>query len=221
MSPSRDSLIRLLRSPWPRLVFLVLLLGTAGVLAFTRGGDVLTDVRGFAEGRGALGAVVFVLCYAVGTVALFPVSLLSAAAGVLYGPVVGVAVVWTGAVLGATGSFTLGRVLSRGAVEQIAGDRVDRLDAFLVRRGTAAMIFVRLVPLFPFGLVNYGSAATAIRPRQYVLGTAVGILPGTAAYVSVGGTATDPTSAPFLLSVGALVVLAGGGAVVAWRLSRA
>ncbi|MGH3916635.1 MAG: VTT domain-containing protein, partial [Pseudonocardiaceae bacterium] len=113
--------IRIMRSPWPRLAVFVVILAVLGWLAVTRGTAAVDVARDWTAGMGALGAVVFVLVYALATLALFPATPLSAAAGLLYGPVVGVVVVWVGAVLGATGSFLAGRLLSRQAVEQLAG----------------------------------------------------------------------------------------------------
>ncbi|MEC3975845.1 TVP38/TMEM64 family protein [Amycolatopsis sp. H20-H5] len=215
-----SAMISILRSPWPRLVLFALVLGLCGWFALTRGSNTLALAQDWTADLGAGGIVVFVLLYAVATMLLLPATVLSAAAGVLYGPLVGIAVVWVGAVLGACGSFGLGRVLSRSAVEQLAGRRIDRLNGFLTERGTVAMLLVRLVPLFPFALVNYGSAVTAITFRRYLIGTGIGILPGTAAYVTLGGSLNDPTSPAFILSAAALLVLALGGAAVAKRMSR-
>ncbi len=171
-------LLGVLRSPWPRLAVFVVLGVGAGWLTLTQGAAVVVETRGWVAGLGAAGVVAFVVIYAGATVALLPVSLLSAAAGVLFGPLVGVGAVWAGAMLGAAASFGLGRVFSRAAVEALAGPRIEALDRFLVRNGLWAVLLVRLIPLFPFTLVNYGSAATAIRPRHYLAGTAAGIVPG-------------------------------------------
>jgi uncharacterized membrane protein YdjX (TVP38/TMEM64 family) len=212
--------IRLARSPWPRLALLVALLAAAAWFAVTRGASAVADLRDWTARMGTGGAVVYAVVYAASTVALLPATLLSAAAGVLYGPLWGIAVVWSGAVLGAVVSFVLGRALSRTAVEQLAGGRTAALDAFLARRGTVAVLIVRLVPLFPFALVNYGSAVTAVTFRQYLAGTALGILPGTAAYVALGGSITEPGSPVFIAAVAGLVLLAVGGGLAARRLSR-
>ena len=210
--------IRVLRSPWPRLALFVLLLGGAGVLAVTRGTSLVTDVRTGIDALGPVGAIVFVVVYAAASMALLPVSLLSAVAGVLFGPLLGVGVVWVGAMLGAAGSFAVGRTLSRPAVEALAGERLERLDRFLARRAFLAVLIVRLVPLFGFVLVNYGAAATAIGWRPYLAGTALGIVPGVLALVTIGGTAGDPTSPAFLAAVGGFVLLAVGGGLVARRM---
>jgi uncharacterized membrane protein YdjX (TVP38/TMEM64 family) len=212
--------VRVVRSPWPRLALLVVLVGTGLAFSLSRGSAVLGEARDAVAGLGVLGIVAFVALYAVATVALFPVSLLSAAAGLLFGPVIGVGAVWCGAVLGAAASFALGRVLGRSAVAQLLGGRIDRLDRFLSRRGLAAVLIVRLVPLFPFALVNYGSAVTALRFRDYAIGTGVGIVPGVVVYVALGGTVDDPTSPAFLIAVAAFVVLAVGGGLIARQMSR-
>ena len=210
--------VRVLRSPWPRLALFVVLVGGAGVLAATRGPSLVADVREVVAGLGPVAPPAFVLLYALATMAVLPVSLLSAVAGVLFGPAVGVVVVWIGAVLGASGSFAVGRTLSRPAVEALAGERLDRLDRFLARRGFLAVLVVRLVPLFGFVLVNYGAAATAIRFRPYLAGTAIGIVPGLVALVVLGGAADAPTSPLFLGAAAALVVLTVGGLLAARRM---
>ncbi len=212
--------IRIARSPWPRVVLLTTLLGVLGWLAISHGTMALDAARGWTARIGATGAVAFVLIFALATLALFPATPLMAAAGLLYGPVLGVLLVWCGSVLGAIGSFLLGRALSRQAVEQLAGRRIDRLNELLTTRAIAAMLQLRLIPVFPFALVNYGSAITAITLRQYVIGTTIGVLPPTVAYVWLGDGIEDPTSPAFITALTILVTLGVGGTLVARRLSR-
>lgn len=212
--------IRGLRSPWPRLALFATLLAALGWFAIANGTAALDVARDWTARMGAPGATIFVLVYALATLALFPATPLTAAAGLLYGPVVGVLLVWSGSMLGATGSFLLGRVLSRQAVEQLAGNRIDRLNALLATRGTVTVLLLRLIPVFPFALVNYGSAITAITFRQYLVGSAVGILPATVAYVWLGDSIDDPTSPAFVTALTILVALAVGGALAARHFSR-
>lgn len=73
------------------------------------------------------------------------------------------------------------------------------------------MVVVRLVPVVPFTAINYTAGLTGIRFWHYTLGTALGIVPGTVAYVALGTYGTTPGSWPFLVAAGALVLLSVGG----------
>jgi uncharacterized membrane protein YdjX (TVP38/TMEM64 family) len=164
--------------------------------------------------------VVFVLLYAAATVAFLPMSLLAAVAGVLFGPVLGVPLVWLGTMLGAIGIFAIGRGLSRRAVEQLAGQHMSRVNALLERHGAAALFLLRLLPIGPFALLNYIVAVTTLGWGKFLLGTGAGILPGVVIYVALGGGVSDPTSPAFVVPLVGLLVLVVGGALVARRVSR-
>lgn len=73
------------------------------------------------------------------------------------------------------------------------------------------MLAVRLVPLFPFGWVNYAAAFTAVGWRDYLVGTGVGILPGTVAYVALGGAVARPGTPVFFAVLGLLLAVLAGG----------
>jgi uncharacterized membrane protein YdjX (TVP38/TMEM64 family) len=161
--------------------------------------------------------VVFVGTYALITLAPVPKNVLSAAAGVMFGLVSGVLLVWVAAVVGALMAFGLGRLLGRDAVERLTSTRVQRVDELIARRGLLAVVVVRLVPVVPFTAINYTAGLTAIRFWHYTVGTAVGIIPGTVAYVALGTYGTTPGSWPFLVSATALVVLSVGGLLAAHR----
>jgi uncharacterized membrane protein YdjX (TVP38/TMEM64 family) len=208
------------RSPWPRLALLAVLLGTAVVLALTTGLDAVDAAKAWVAGLGVLGPVVFVVLCAVAIMGFIPASVLCAVSGLLFGPVFGVPVVWTGAVLGAAGSFLVGRGLSKDAVERLAGERMASVNALLDRYGAATVFVLRLLPLGPFALLNYVLAVTSIRLRGFLVGTGAGIAPGMVVYTALGGTAEDPSSPAFLVSVAALVLMTVVGAVVARRVTR-
>lgn len=211
---------RLVRSPWPRPVLLVVLLVAAVALALTNGLDAVDAAKAWVADLGVLGPVAFVVLCAVATMGFLPVSVLCAVSGLLFGPVLGVPVVWTGAVLGAAGSFLVGRGLSKDAVERLAGKRMASVNALLDRYGAATVFVLRLLPLGPFALLNYVLAVTSLPLRAFLLGTGAGIVPGVVVYTALGGTAEDPSSPVFLLSVGALVAMTVVGAVVARRVAK-
>ncbi|WP_199758106.1 TVP38/TMEM64 family protein [Micromonospora sp. Llam0] len=213
-------LARIIASPWPRLALLTGFLTGAATLLATGGGLNVETLRAGVADAGVWGPVLFVVGYAVGTVLLVPGVLLTATAGLLFGVVGGSVVVLLGATLGAVASFLLGRALGRPAVERLVGGRLDRLDGFLARRGLVAVVGLRLVPLVPFALFNYGSGVTAVRLRDYTLGSAIGMTPGIVAYTAVGGSVTDPTSPQFLIALTGLGLLSLTGLLAARRVRR-
>jgi uncharacterized membrane protein YdjX (TVP38/TMEM64 family) len=141
--------------------------------------------------------------------------------GLVFGPVTATLYALTGTLLGAAVSFGIGRGLGRAQVVRMTAGRtphtrLGRLDEWLARRGFLTVVCARLLPIVPFGLLNYGFGATRVRASTFVLGTAVGILPSTVLYTVVGASATDPGSPTFVIST----VLSGLAAVAGVLLAR-
>jgi uncharacterized membrane protein YdjX (TVP38/TMEM64 family) len=178
------------------------------------------EIRADVAALGSIAPLAFVLVYAVLTVLPLPRNVLSAAAGLSFGLAQGVLLAVPGAVLGAAAGFGLARLLGREAVERFGGPRVARADALLARRGIAAVAVARLVPVLPFTAVSYAAGLTAVRIRDFIVGTAIGVVPGTVAYAALGAYGTSPTSWPFLAAVAVLVALSLAGAWPAARRRR-
>jgi uncharacterized membrane protein YdjX (TVP38/TMEM64 family) len=138
----------------------------------------------------ATGAL-FIAAYALAAVLAVPGTILTLAAGFAFGVPLGVALVSFGSVLGAVGAFLLGRFVTRAwVVERIADrPRFRALDAATREDGLAIVLLARLSPLFPYNLLNYAFALTAVRLRDYVLGSWLGMLPATVLYVYLGSLA--------------------------------
>lgn len=168
------------------------------------------QIRAAAASAGPVGALVFVLGYAALTLTPIPKNVLSIAAGLTWGFAGGALLVYLGALLGATLAFVIGRSLGRDAVERFTGARVARVDALLRRQGLATVIGARLIPVLPFTVINYTAGLTAVRGGDYALGTALGIIPGTLAYVAIGAFGFE-LGWPFWVAVGVL----GGLTVIA------
>jgi len=217
-SEVRPTLITWLVHPLFRLAVLLSLVVIAVVVA-TRSNVVgVESLRSAFDGLGWVGPVVFILAYTVAATIMLPAAPFTIGAGLLFGPLVGTVTALIGATCGATGAFLVGRFLGRGAVERFGGRRVAALDGHLKRRGFSALLVVRLVPLFPFNLINVAAGVTGIRLRDYVLATAVGIFPGTFAYAAVGGTITDPTSPAFAAAMAVFLVVTGAAFVASRRM---
>lgn len=202
---------------WWRLGAFAVLIAAAVVVAATVDLPSAHQVRGRIESYGAAGPLVFIAAYAVITLAPVPKNVLSAAAGLVFGLLSGALLVWVAAMLGALMAFGLGRLLGRDAVERLTSTHVERVDELIGRRGLVAVLAVRLVPVVPFTAINYSAGLTAIRVWPYTLGTALGIVPGTVAYVALGTYGSTPGSWPFVLAATALVLLTTGGMVAVRR----
>lgn len=153
----------------------------------------LLGVVGSLRDAGPAGLVGFAGLYATATAIALPASLLTLAAGFTWGVLGGAAAVWSGAVAGATAAFLIGRTLARGAVQRRvdADPRLRAVDAAVGAEGLRLVLLLRLSPLFPFNVLNYGLGVTALSLRDYVIGTGVGIVPGMVVYLWVGSTLSD------------------------------
>ncbi len=202
-----------------RAVILVVLLTAVVVVALLGGVPQRADVERWLAGVGPAAPALFVLLYAVITLFPVPKNLLSILGGLLFGMWWGLILVWGAAVLGAVAAFLIGRGLGRAAVEELTGARVARVDDVLSRHGLLSIIAVRLVPVLPFTVINYSAGLTAVPFSAYLLGTGVGMIPGTIAYVAIGAYATDLGSWQITAAATALILLTVAG-VVAARLRR-
>ena len=144
---------------------------------------------------GAVGVAIFIVAYAVSTIAFLPGSLLTLAAGFAYGPFWGLAVASPASIVGSTAAFLLGRtVLHDWAVRKTRESAHARaIDKAVEREGFKIVLLLRLSPLVPFNLLNYVLSVTNVRLGTYVAASALGMLPGTALYVYLGSLA--PTAA--------------------------
>lgn len=214
MNKSRASIL------W-RAGTLVVLLAVAVVVAFTVPLPSMDEIHAWIDRAGFLGAAGFVVGYALVTLTPVPKNVVSIAAGFAWGLGVGVTLVMLGALLGAALAFLLGRALGRDAIERFTGARVQAVDELLQRRGLLSMIGVRLIPVLPFTVINYAAGLTAVRVRDYALGTVIGIIPGTFAYVAVGAYGAE-LNGGFFVALGVLGVLTIGGILAAywWRRQR-
>ncbi|MEU1706740.1 VTT domain-containing protein [Streptomyces sp. NPDC005706] len=205
-------------SPYARLSLLLVLLAgaAAGVLAFE-------PQRLLTHGwpphlGGAAAAVVFAAAYGLCTVAFVPRPLLNLAAGALFGSGLGVTTALAGTVLGAGLAFGLGRLLGQEALRPLLRGRwLKAADGQLSRHGFRSMMVARLFPGVPFWAANYCAAVSRMGWLPFLLATALGSIPNTAAYAVAGARASAPTSPAFLIAMACIAFPALVGTVVAWR----
>lgn len=171
-----------------RLVLLLLLAVAGTALLFLPVRPLAEAALQWTRDAGGWGMLVLGVVYAVATLLMLPCWPLGVVAGFLFGIPYGLLTVSVASTLGATGSCLLGRTLARGWVEEALAGRpaFRRLDSLVAERGFSIVLISRLALILPYNLLNYAYGLTRVRLRDYVLGSWLGMLPGTALFVSAG-----------------------------------
>jgi uncharacterized membrane protein YdjX (TVP38/TMEM64 family) len=204
---------------WRRVAAGAVVLVVAGVAVFLLR-DGIPDVRQTVQNAGLWAPVLFVLLQGAVTITPVPRTVFTVAAGVLFGSVLGVLLTVTGTALAGVLAFGLGRMVGGRLVERHAHRRGvawirDRLD----HSGLLAVVSLRLIPAVPFAAMNYASALSGVRFLPYLLGTVLGVFPGTIAIVVLGDAAVGGSPHPAMFAVSVVSGLLGlvGALVVARR----
>jgi uncharacterized membrane protein YdjX (TVP38/TMEM64 family) len=171
---------------------LALLALVALVLAGRSAGAHFAAFAEWVEAQGPLGPALFIAGYAAAVVAFVPGSILTLAAGAIFGLGWGTLYVLVAATLGSAAAFLVARYVARGWVEaKLAGDpRLAAIDRAIGAQGRKIVLLLRLSPAFPFNLLNYALGLTRVRFTDYLIAS-VGMLPGTLLYVYSGKLAGD------------------------------
>lgn len=144
------------------------------------------------QGLGVWGPVAFIAGYVLAAVLFIPGSLLTLAGGAIFGLTQGVMIVFLAAVLGSSAAFLVSRYVARNSIERrLAGNaRFAAIDRAVGAQGRKIVFLLRLSPVFPFSLLNYGLGLTNVRFVDYVVAS-IGMLPGTLLYVYYGKVIGD------------------------------
>lgn len=197
MTSTRTSPSRL---PIAKIALALLALAALVWLGRSAGG-LIPAFAAWVKELGFWGPAVFIAGYALAVVAFVPASLMTLAAGAIFGVAAGTLYVFVAATLGSCLAFLVSRHLARGAIERrLAGNpRFAAIDRAVGAEGRKIVFLLRLSPAFPFNLLNYALGLTRVRFADYAIAS-VGMLPGTLLYVYSGKV------------VGDLAALAGGAA---------
>jgi uncharacterized membrane protein YdjX (TVP38/TMEM64 family) len=175
------------RRRWVRLAVLAALLAAAALVAWRLGFFELRHPQHLAAAvrrARAIPAVgpLFVSVYAAVATLGLPATPLTLAGGAIFGTVLGAALNWLGATLGAAGAYWLARLLGRDALRPLLGRWGDRLDALGERAGFSTVFRLRLLPVVPFNVLSFAAGLAGVPFRAYIAATALGIVPGTVVY---------------------------------------
>lgn len=145
-----------------------------------------TALQSWMHDAGVAAPLIFMALYAAATVLFLPGSLLTITGGALFGPVWGTFYSLTGATLGATLAFLVARYLASDWVARKAGGRLKQLIEGVETESWRFIAFVRLVPLFPFNLLNYALGLTRIKLSHFIVTSYICMLPGAIAFTYLG-----------------------------------
>jgi uncharacterized membrane protein YdjX (TVP38/TMEM64 family) len=170
---------------WRPIVLIVVIVAVL-ILARVFGlGQRLGQLRDWIETLGIWGYLVFVLIYIAAVVIGIPGSAITIAGGVLFGSVVGIILVSIGSTIGASLAFLVARYFARDAIVRwlSSRERFSRLDRLTEEHGAIMVAITRLIPIFPFNLLNYGFGLTRVHFWTYAFWSWLCMLPGTVLYV--------------------------------------
>ena len=191
----------------------ILLFGALICLSIWLGSQVTPQQLQDAISRfGKWAAIAYIGLFTLLPAFFFPVAVLALAGGLLFGLFLGSIYTFAGAVLNCSVMFFLARYVGRKKAEQLIQKKLSplwqsRLQSLNSSGGFALLVILRLIPAVPYNLINYAFGLTSISYGTYILGSAIGIIPGTLAFINIGDKALDVTSPDFWIAIGLLGLL--------------
>ncbi|WP_102140983.1 TVP38/TMEM64 family protein [Mycobacterium hubeiense] len=152
------------------------------------------QLRDWATSVGPWFPLAFLAAHTVVTIFPFPRTAFTLAAGLLFGPALGVTIAVVASTVSAVAALLLIRAAGWQLNRLVRHPRIDSLDARLRQRGWPAILSMRLIPAVPFSVLNYAAGVSAVRVVPYALASLAGLLPGTAAVVILGDALTGNVS---------------------------
>ncbi|WP_338664348.1 VTT domain-containing protein [Pararoseomonas sp. SCSIO 73927] len=212
--------------PWPLLARAALLLLPVALLLLlwklTPIAGMLTPeaMRGALTDRGHWGPALSVGLFLLLGFVAFPVNVLILGTAAAFGTWPGLAYAAIGALVSAAATYGLGRKLGPDLLRRVLGPRINRVSQAVNRNGILAVTTIRMLPVAPFTLVNLVAGAMKIRFPDYMIGTALGLLPGIALLSLVGESLSRILENPTPRNIGILTGVLVAWALVTWGLQK-
>ena len=177
-----------------KLIIFVLILAAIVTTIKVTGVDEYLDketLQSWIQGFGAWGPIVFILIYSIAPSLFLPGLPITVAAGLAFGPLYGTIFAITGATIGASLAFLVARYFAREQIENLVSGKLKAIDEGVEKKGWIFVAVTRLIPLFPFNLLNYAFGLTKIKFSHYVIASFIFMLPGCVAYVIFSSSILD------------------------------
>lgn len=148
----------------------------------------IQELQTLIKSHGVFAPLTFGLIYIIATVFALPGSVLTLVGGLLFGALWGTAINLISATVGACICFLLSRYLGREFIQKLLRKKtkLEGIDDKIGKHGFYSVLYLRLIPLFPFNMLNFGLGLTKVSFKDYFLGTLFGMIPGAFAYTSLG-----------------------------------
>ncbi len=159
-----------------------------------------------------MAAAGYIVLFAVLPAFFFPVAVLALAGGLLFGLVRGSIYTFVGAIINCALMFLTARHIGRNKIRAMVQRKLPliwqkRLNGLGGRKGALLLVILRLIPAVPYNLINYAFGLTEMKLSTYLVFSALGIIPGTLAFINIGDKALDPSSPDFWIAIGLLIAL--------------
>lgn len=168
-------------------------------------------VRAYVDSFGMLAPVVYVVIYSIGTILFFPGSVLTISGGAIFGVVKGALYNIIGVGIGASLAFLIARYFGRGFIEDFIYSKFGRLEHYdekLQGNGFTTVLFLRLIPIFPFNALNFVLGLSKVKFKDYFLATVIGTIPGTFVYTYFGASLIMLDLVNIVISIVLIILLA-------------
>ena len=170
------------------------------------------QIQAVLAGLGGWAPWAYIAMFAVLPAFFFPVAVLALAGGLVFGLWLGALYTFIGAVINCSVMFWMARHWGREKIRAMIEAKLPiqwqkRLSRLEGREGFALLILLRLIPAVPYNLINYAFGLTGMGYPAYILASALGIIPGTFAFINIGDKAMDITSPGFWIAIGLLLLL--------------
>lgn len=185
-----------------------------GVAVYFLGGIDPKQLQVWLHHAGIWAPIIYIALYTVATLLILPSTALNLTGGAIFGPWLGT--LWTtiAAIIAAVVSFAFTRTIGRETITRRLAGRWQAMDAEMRQGGLFYMFAIRLLPIIPYGLVNFAAGLTSIRFRDYLLGTVMGTVPGVLPFVMIGSSGLQAMKTgdvlPLMGALGLTGVLVGG-----------
>lgn len=194
---------------------LVLLCGVATAAALVWSGNLEHDrLQAIVDAAGIWAPIIYMVIYTICTLLVLPSTALNLMGGAIFGAVGGIGWTSIAAIVAAIIGFAIARTVGYGAFSRRLAGRWQAMDAELRQGAVFYMFAIRLVPVLPYGLVNFVAGLTSIRFRDYLLGTALGTVPSVLPFVLLGSSGVQMVQTgdvwPLLVALGLTGLLVGG-----------